>query len=71
MRVLLRNTRTGLFYAGSGQWTDDHSAAVDFEATDRALDHVSEAKLEALEVLMRFDDPHFEIPLTIAGLGRS
>jgi hypothetical protein len=69
MKVLLRHTQTGLFYAGSDHWTDDHSEAVDFEATDRALDHVSEAKLQAMEVLMRFDDPHFEIPLTIAGLG--
>ena len=69
MRVLLRNTQTGLFYAGPDQWTEDHSGAVDFEATDRALDRVSEAKLQTVEVLMRFEDPHFEIPLAISGLG--
>src|SRR5438105_4000009 len=39
MRVLLRNTQTGLFFAGTDQWTDDQSQAMDFEATDRALHH--------------------------------
>jgi hypothetical protein len=67
--VLLRNTISGLFYAGPGRWTGDDAGAVDFEATDRALDCVSEAKLQTVEVLMRFEDPHFEIPLAIAGLG--
>jgi len=69
MKVLLRNTQTGLFYAGPGQWTADPSPAVDFEATDVALDRVSHEKLEAMEVLMHFEDPHFEIPMNIVGLG--
>jgi hypothetical protein len=69
MRVLLRNTQTGLFYAGPDQWTQERSEALDFEATDRALDRVSQAKLQAMEVLMHFDDSHFEIPLTIVGFG--
>ena len=69
MKVLLRNTQTGLFYAGPDQWTQERSEALDFEATDRALDIVSEAKLKAMEVLMHFDDTHFEIPMTIVGVG--
>lgn len=69
MRVLLRNTQSGLFYAGPDQWTEERSEALDFEATDRALDRVSQAKLPAMEVLMHFDDTHFEIPLTIVGVG--
>lgn len=69
MRVLLRNTRTGLFYAGPDQWTEERSEAQDFEATDRALDIVSEAKLKTVEVLMHFEDPYFEIPMNIFGAG--
>jgi hypothetical protein len=69
MRVLLRNTQTGLFYAGAGEWTEERTQAQDFEATDRALDTVSEAKLQAVEVLMHFEDPYFEIPMAIVGVG--
>ncbi|MEY2430187.1 MAG: hypothetical protein QOJ40_3072 [Verrucomicrobiota bacterium] len=69
MRVLLRNTQTGLFYAGPGEWTEERTQAQDFEATDRALDTVAEAKLQAVEVLMYFEDPYFEIPMTIVGVG--
>ncbi len=69
MKVLLRNTQTGLFYVGPDQWTQERSEALDFEATDRAIDKVSEAKLNAMEVLMHFDDTHLEIPMTIVGVG--
>ncbi len=70
MRVLLRSTETGLFYAGPEHWTQSHTEALDFRGTDLALDHVSESGLPDMEVLMRFDDPVLEIPLFIAGLGK-
>lgn len=67
MKVLLRNTRTGMFYAGPDQWADDPTQALDFEMTDRALDAVRDAGLNSMEVLMRFEDPIFEIPLSVVG----
>jgi len=67
MKVLLRNTQTGLFYAGSEQWTEDQSVATDFEGPDRALDQVSESNLETVEVVIHFEDTLFDIPLTIVG----
>ncbi len=70
MRVLLRNQETGHFYAGPGIWTEKDSEAWDFQKTDSALDAVWEAKLPAVEVLVRFDNPVFEIPLNVVGLGR-
>jgi hypothetical protein len=70
MKVLLRHPETGLFYAGSERWTQDDNEAIDFEATDRAMDEVWEAKLNHIEVLMKFDNPTFEIPLTVVGLGK-
>ena len=69
MKVLLRDTQAGLFYAGPEQWTEERSEAQDFEATDRALDLVSEAKLKTVEVLMHFEDPYFDIPMTIVAAG--
>jgi hypothetical protein len=69
MRVLLRNLQTGLLYAGPGQWTENYAEARGFETMNGAIDFVSQAKLAAMQVLMRFENPEYEIPLTIVGLG--
>lgn len=70
MRVLLHSTQTGLFYAGPKDWTDDAAQAVDFKRPDLALDLVSESKLDAVELVMRFDDCGFDVPLTIVSSGK-
>ena len=67
MKVLLRNTQTGLLYAGPGAWTQDYSAALSFPDMNSALDCVSESQLSGIEVLMHFENPAYEIPLTIVG----
>ena len=65
MKVLLRNLQTGLFYAGPDQWSPDHLGAMDFQQTEVALDRVAQAGLRNMEVIMRFDEPALEIPLTV------
>jgi len=70
MKILLRNTQTGLFYVGPDQWTTNHPEAFDFEQTDLALDAVRDAKLKSIEVLVKFEDPAFEIPLRIVDAGQ-
>jgi hypothetical protein len=65
MKILLRNTQTGLFYVGPDRWTNNDPEALNFEQTDLALDAVRDAKLKGIEVLVKFDNPSFEIPLTI------
>ena len=69
MKVFLRSTRTGLFYAGPDQWTNEHSLALEFDGPNFALDQVSQAKLEAVEVAIHFEESAFDIPLKIIGLG--
>ena len=69
MKILLRNTQTGLFYVGPDRWTKFDPEAFDFEQTDLALDAVRISKLKSIEVLVKFDDPAFEIPLTIVDAG--
>jgi len=69
MKVFLRNTQTGLFYAGPDQWTDEHSQAVEFEGPSFALDRVSQSKLEAVEIIIHFEESAFDIPLKIVGIG--
>jgi hypothetical protein len=65
MKIFLRNTHTGLLYAGQDKWTNTHADALDFEQTDLALDTVSETKMERIEVLVHFEEPAFEIPLKV------
>jgi hypothetical protein len=71
MRILLRNTQTGLFYVAPNQWTRNDPEAFDFGKTDLALDAVQHSQLKGIEVLVRFDNPSFEIPLSIVDPGES
>ena len=70
MKILLRNTQTGLFYVGPDRWNDNDPEALNFEQTDLALDAVRDAKLKGIEVLVKFENPSFEIPLTIVEAGQ-
>ncbi len=65
MKLLLRNTQTGLLYAGPDNWTQDYAQALSFADMTSALDRVSQTRLSGVEVLMHFDDPVYEILLTI------
>jgi hypothetical protein len=69
MKVLLRQTQTGLFYAGADQWTGEHEQARDFENPECALQQVSVASLAGVEVIVHFENPGFDLPLTIHSAG--
>src|SRR5215471_6917930 len=51
MAVLLRNARTGLFYAGYHAWRLYPDDGFDFESFKRANDWVSTTQLEDVEVV--------------------
>ena len=57
MKVLLRKTKTGLFYAGTQQWTTDLRQARDFNQVEEAIRRFQEEQLTDAEVVLRFDDP--------------
>ena len=65
MKILLRDTQTGLFYAGPNQWSEGQDEARDFKTPDIALDLVDESRLNAMEIIVHFDDAAFDVPLTI------
>jgi hypothetical protein len=67
MKVLLRSTETGLFYAGPDSWNKDPLSAAEFDTPDDALNRVSESKLARVEVVMHFEGSAFDVPLTIVG----
>jgi len=65
MKVLLRDTQSGLFYADADHWTGQYSEVRDFETPDLALEQVSSANLAGVEVIVHFENPAFDLPLTI------
>ena len=65
MKILLRDLGTGMFYVGPDEWSEDAESAQDFESPDMALDRVSAANLGKVELVMRFDDASFDVPVTI------
>ena len=65
MKILLRDTQTGLFYAGPNQWTTGQDTAQDFKTPDTALDLIDESRLNAMEIVVHFGDAAFDVPLTI------
>jgi hypothetical protein len=65
MKVLLRNVQTGLFYVDADQWTGEHEQAHDFQNPDQALNAVDRASMAGVEVVCHFDNPMFDLPLTI------
>lgn len=69
MKVFLRNTQTGLFYAGPDCWTNEHAEALEFEGPNLALDLVCQSKLQTVEVVVHFEESVFDVPLRIVGTG--
>jgi hypothetical protein len=66
MHVHLRDTQTGLYYAGPQHWTDQAKDAIDFEHVDRAIKANREQGLADVEVVLSFedggDDPSLSLP---------
>ena len=65
MRVLLRQTRTKLYYDGRHQWTTDAGRAFDFDDVERAIKLGREAKLTEVEVVLAYDDPLCDLVLPL------
>ena len=67
MRTLLRNTKTGFYFQGVDDWTNNPDDAFDFKLTERVIRFVRDARLNTteLELVLAFHDPSFNITLPI------
>jgi hypothetical protein len=65
MRVVLRNRRTGLYYASCDRWVPDPSEALDLDAIEHAGRLAFEEGLTELEVVLDYDDPICQLALPI------
>jgi hypothetical protein len=65
VKVFLRNTQTGWYYVGPSNWTPEQGAAYDLGQVARAVEHIFEAHLENVEILLSYDDPRYDLVLPV------
>jgi hypothetical protein len=57
MRALIRDVRTGRFYAPDSNWTPKREDAYDFGNSERASAFVMDNHLRGVEVVLASDNP--------------
>jgi hypothetical protein len=65
MRVLLLNTKTGLYFQSSDSWTSDPESARDFGTSLKAAIFAQDQLLEDLEVYLDFGDSDWNVQLPV------
>jgi hypothetical protein len=65
MKVLLRNTQNGLYFARPDEWTGNAAEAFAFDSPDLAVDCAADLGTGLLEVVIHFEQDAFDLPMTI------
>jgi len=65
VKVLLRNSRVGLYYAGRKHWVGKPEAAVDLMTIERATELSCDENFDQMEILVDYDDPFCELVLPL------
>jgi len=63
MRILLQQKETGLYFGDINSWCADPSDAMDFLSSTKAIEFCSVNELEAVQVVLKFEDEKYEIVL--------
>jgi len=66
MRVLLRDVKSGDYYKGGRKWTREIAGAKDYQSTARAIEAAARVDRQALEIVLAFDDPYFNMTLPVS-----
>ncbi len=66
MRVLLRNSNIGLYYAGRKHWVGKPDLAADLQTIERAAELSRQESFDQMEVLVEYDDPGCELVLPLS-----
>jgi hypothetical protein len=70
MKIILRDSLTGLYYGGNQTWCAGVSGAMDFDSFQTAASGALEEKLETVNVVLRYEEPTCELVLPL-GLCRA
>ncbi len=63
MKVLLQDKESGLYLKEIGVTTQDTMDAMDFLSSSRAIEFCAIRKLNGMQIVLRFDEQHFDIIL--------
>jgi len=66
MKVLLQHKETGLYLKEVGVTTADRSEAMDFLSSTQAIEFCSAHRIAGVQIVLRFDEQHFDIVLPMA-----
>jgi len=69
MRVLLRNARIGLYYAGRKHWVGKADAAADLITIEHATELSADENFDQMEILVDYDDSACELVLPVKSRG--
>ena len=67
MKVMLHDSRNGLYYRGTAEWTSERGQALDLKTTAMAVKLAVDLQLEEAEVVLGFDDPFQDVYLPLKG----
>ena len=70
MKIILKDSLTGLYYSGNQTWCAKVLEAMDFDAFHTAAWAALEEKLETVNVVLRFEEPECELAIPL-GLYRA
>jgi hypothetical protein len=65
VKVLLRNSRIGLYYAGRKHWVGKAAAAADLMTIEHATEVSADENFDQMEILVDYDDPACELVLPL------
>jgi CheY-like chemotaxis protein len=65
IRVLLRDTKSGQYFQGSGKWTDDSKQAMDFERSERAIQAALGMEVESMEIIVEVDEERLRVQMRL------
>jgi hypothetical protein len=63
MRILLQQKNTGLYFKALGAWVTNAADASDFLSSTRALAFCAANKLADVQLVLKFDEQHYDIVL--------
>lgn len=66
MKVLLQHKASGLYLKEHGVTTDDCAEALDFLSSTQAIEFCAARKITGMQIVLRFDEQHFDIVLPMA-----
>lgn len=63
MKVFIQNKSTKMFLRDGRRWTSNPEKARDFGTSLKAIDFLQQFKAEQTHIILKFDDPRYDIIL--------